>query len=307
MPEIETKEIAKDVFQIDTLLLGIPHFCAVYLIKGEKLALMDAGDHTTADNVLAGLKKVGVAPQDISYIFCSHIHLDHSGAAGQLVERMPKAQVVVHERGARHLIDPSKLIESYGNLGGDPTLRKLLRPAPASQVVTVKGGETFSLGRDKTVQVIATPGHAPHCASYFYSQHRGLFCGDSVGIYLAEEKVLMPVAAPGYDHDLALSSLKAMASLPVESVFFPHWSMHKNVKDIFAFAQKQWSEWGALAEGLFKAGKADQIEEKLRERARKDIRAVEGRKSLYDYMIGDLISLSAQGYKLCFERKAARG
>lgn len=307
MPQVEIVEIAKDVFQIDTKLLSIPHFCAVYIIKGEKLALMDAGDHTTADVVLAGIRQLGINPEDFSYIFCSHIHLDHSGAAGQLVKHMPKAQVVVHERGARHLADPSKLLASYGSLGGDPALQALVKPVPTNQITAVKGGETFSLGKDRTIQAVATPGHAPHCVGYVYSQHKGLFCGDSVGVYLAQEKVLMPVAAPGYDHELAMESLKIMAALPIDALFFPHWSMHKNVKDIFKFALKQWGDWGAFAESLFKGGKADQIEEQLRERARKELKAVESRKSLHEYMTGELVTLSAMGYTGYFKRKTSQG
>lgn len=307
MPQVEAFEVAKDVFQIDTKLLSIPHFCAVYIIKGEKLALMDSGDHTTADVVLAGIRQLGFQPQDFSYIFCSHIHLDHSGAAGQLIKQMPKAQVVVHEKGARHLADPSRLLASYGSLGGDPALQALVKPVPPNQITSVKGGETFSLGKDKNIQVVATPGHSPHSVGYFYDQHKGLFCGDSVGVYLAEEKVLMPVAAPGYDHELALQSLKTMAALPLEALFFPHWSMHKNVKDIFKFALKQWGDWGALAEGLVKSGKADHLEGKLRERARQELKAVQNRKSFFEYLTGELVTLSAMGYTGYFSRKTPQG
>lgn len=307
MPQVETQEVAKDVFLIDTLLHGIPHFCAVYLVKGEKLALMEAGDHTTADKVLAGIRQLGVQPQDISYIFCSHIHLDHSGAAGQLVAQMPKAQVVVQERGARHVADPTRLLEGYGEFGGDPALRDLVKPVPSDKIVEVKGGETFSLGKDGTVQVVATPGHSPHSVSYLYSQHKGLFCGDAVGVYLAEERVLMPVAAIGYNHEQALSSLKTMAALPIEALFFPHWSVHKNVRDILALAQKQWGDWGDLAERVFKSGHPEQLEDKLRERARRELKTVEPRKSLHDYMIGELVALSAQGYNAYFKRKASQG
>lgn len=306
MPQVEAYEIDKDVFLIDTRLHSIPNFCAVYLIKGEKLALMEAGDHTTADTVLAGIRQLGFNTQDVAYIFCSHIHLDHSGAAGLLAPHMPQAQVVVQERGARHIADPSRLLASYGEFGGDPSARSLVKPVPSNQITAVKGGETFSLGKDKTVQVIATPGHSPHSVSYFYNQHKSLFCGDAVGVYLGKEKILMPVAAPpGYDHDQALASLKTLAGMSIEALFFPHYAMATNVAEVMQLAQRKWSEWGDMALGLIKAGHTAQLEEKLRDKARLELKAIEKRKSLYDYMYGELIGLSSQGFITYYSRKAS--
>lgn len=308
MSNVEAYEIVKDIFIIDTLHLSIPHFNAVYIIKGEdKLALMDAGDHTTADAVLAAIRQLGFSPQDVAYIFCSHIHLDHSGAAGILVTQMPKAQVVVQERGAKHIADPTKMLESYGSLGGDPALRSLVKPVQSSQITTIKGGETFSLGKNKTIQTVATPGHSPYSICYFYSQHKGLFTGDSVGVYMGEEKILMPVAAPGYDHEQALASLKTLAGMPIEALFFPHYGMAKNVGEVLRLAQRKWSEWGELGRQIYNAGQAAQMGEKLRERALQELKALEKRKSAYDYMLGEITTLSAMGYTSYYKKKASQG
>lgn len=308
MPSVEAYEIAKDICLIDTRLHAIPRFNAVYLIKGEKLALMEAGDHTTADAVLAGIRQLGFQPRDVAYIFCSHIHLDHSGAAGLLVPHMPQAQVVVQERGARHVADPSRLIESYGSFGGDPAARSLIKPVPSQQITAVKGGETFSLGQGKTIQVVATPGHSPHSVSYLYSPLKGLFPGDCVGVYLGEENILMPVAAPpGYDHDQALASLRTLSGMSIDALFFPHYAMAKNVAAVMSLAQRQWTEWGELALRLFKASDAQQMEAKMREQARRELKAIEKRQSLYDYMTGELVSLSTQGFSGYYQKKASQG
>jgi len=109
---VDIDEVAEKIYLIDDQLYSIPKFGSVYLLNEEKKALIDCGPTTSVNTVLAGVKKVGVKPEDITYIIVTHIHLDHAGGAGVLLRNMPQAQVVVHYKGAQHLINPVNLVNS---------------------------------------------------------------------------------------------------------------------------------------------------------------------------------------------------
>ncbi|GAI19640.1 unnamed protein product, partial [marine sediment metagenome] len=108
----EVSKVSENIYMIDDQLYSIPKYGSVYLINEDKKALIDSGPTTSANSVLDGIKAVGVRPEDIDYIIVTHIHLDHSGGVGVLLRDMPQAQVFVHYKGARHLVNPAKLISS---------------------------------------------------------------------------------------------------------------------------------------------------------------------------------------------------
>lgn len=109
---VDTAEVAEGVTLIDNQLFLIPRWGSVYLLNEEKKALIETGPTTSVGAVLDGIKRAGVSPEDISYVVVTHIHLDHAGGAGALLGHMPQAKVLVHYKGARHLIDPTKLIDT---------------------------------------------------------------------------------------------------------------------------------------------------------------------------------------------------
>ena len=115
----DIKEVAENIYQIDNGVYGVKGWGAVYLINEEGKALIDSGPTSSAPVVLEGMAQVGVKPEDINYIVATHIHLDHSGGAGFLLQKMPQAKVVVHQRGAKHLIDPSRLVASMVAVQGE--------------------------------------------------------------------------------------------------------------------------------------------------------------------------------------------
>ncbi|MFP4642105.1 MAG: MBL fold metallo-hydrolase [Dehalococcoidia bacterium] len=109
---VDVSEVAQNIYMIDDQLFSIPEWGSVYLINEEKKALIECGPTTSANTVLDGIREVGVRPEHISYLIVTHIHLDHAGGAGVLARHMPQAQVVVHHKGAQHLINPERLVES---------------------------------------------------------------------------------------------------------------------------------------------------------------------------------------------------
>ena len=114
--------ISEKVHMIDTMALGQPNTVAVYVLRGEKVALVDCGYASSSETVLEGLAQVGVSPSDVDYIIPTHVHLDHGGAAGHLLKRMPNATVLAQEKGVPHLIDPARLVESATRLFGQEAI-----------------------------------------------------------------------------------------------------------------------------------------------------------------------------------------
>jgi glyoxylase-like metal-dependent hydrolase (beta-lactamase superfamily II) len=166
-----------------------PGLAAVHLvIEGDRAALIDTGTGPGVPNVLAALAELGVAPSGVDYVIVTHVHLDHAGAAGALLAACPNARLVVHPKGARHLIDPSKLVQSALAVYGEVAFRAHhgdIVPAPAERVIEAGDGFVLDFGR-RRFSFIDTPGHARHHYCIHDSLGNGIFTGDTFGISYRE-------------------------------------------------------------------------------------------------------------------------
>lgn len=197
------RDLGGDVLQIDTGHLGNPGTIAVFAIPLDEggFALVESGPASTTTAVEAGLKEAGFDPAELRYLLVTHIHLDHASAAGALLRNAPGAKLVVHEVGARHMVDPARLMASAERVYGEELefLWGRMEPVSQERVMSVAGGETIDLG-GREVTVIATPGHASHHVSYQFDDGT-LFVGDSAGVKLAGADLIRP-ALPPPDLDL---------------------------------------------------------------------------------------------------------
>lgn len=191
------RDMGGGVWVVDTLHLGHPGTIGAFLVTlpGGGYALVETGPGSTLPELLTGLRSLGVEPRAVTHVLVTHIHLDHAGAAGA-VARLSGAKVFVHEAGAPHLVDPSRLMASALRVYGD-SLQRLwgdMLPLPAEQVVAVSDGHRLDVG-GLEVRVLHTPGHASHHVSYLFPDGT-LFCGDSAGVRLPGASVIRPALAP---------------------------------------------------------------------------------------------------------------
>lgn len=190
----------------------------------EGVSLVETGPTTCRDHLLDGLSKAGVDPGDVRQVFVTHIHLDHAGGVGALLESLPHATFFAHEIGVPHLVDPRRLSQSVRRAWG-PAYDQLfgpLVPVDASRIVPLRGGERFPLA-DGELQVLATPGHARHHLSFFDTATRGLFTGDSAGVRLRNQRSARPaIPPPDLDLEALFTSLEAMSSLNPRTVLYSH-------------------------------------------------------------------------------------
>jgi glyoxylase-like metal-dependent hydrolase (beta-lactamase superfamily II) len=187
---------------IDTMHLGYAQVVASYLLLGDQPALVDPGPTSALPGLEAGLAANGLQVEDLSALLLTHIHLDHAGATGTLVQRNPRLKVYVHQRGAPHMIDPEKLLRSATRLYGEQMdyLWGAFLPTPAEHVVALAGGETITLG-GRQVQAYDAPGHASHHLLYHEAATGALWCGDNGGIRMPGFGYVRP-ATPPPDIDL---------------------------------------------------------------------------------------------------------
>ena len=201
--------LATGLDYLDLQFLGQPGVIATAVLHGRQgVGLIDPGPSTTLPRLETTLAERGIALRDVHAILLTHIHLDHAGGTGVLLEKCPHARVYVHERGAPHLIDPSRLIASASRLYA-PDMARLwgeIRPVPADRV-RVLGPAGPSDARaamrldpivvaDRELQVAWTPGHAWHHVSYFAADARLAFVGDTAGICRPSGRIVLPPTPP---------------------------------------------------------------------------------------------------------------
>jgi glyoxylase-like metal-dependent hydrolase (beta-lactamase superfamily II) len=221
--------LAAGISYLDLNFQSHPRIIATAVLHGPGgVALIDPGPSSTLPALHAALASAGLAMGDVTALLLTHIHLDHAGAAGPLVRENPRLRVYVHERGAPHMVDPSKLIASAALLYTDAMDRLWgeISPVPAAALVVLKGGERVEAG-GRVLEVAYTPGHAWHHVSYFNADSGIAFVGDTAGIKIHENGyVLPPTPPPDIDLEAWERSLATIEAWGPETLFLTHFGPH---------------------------------------------------------------------------------
>ncbi len=208
------------VHVFDTRQLGRPGIIAATALEtNDGLILFDTGPESTFENVAAELQKAGFAAENVRHVFLSHIHFDHAGAAWRFAEL--GATIYVHPRGAPHLIDPARLIESATRIYGDDMERLWGRFAPIlpERVKVMQDGDVARVA-PFDVRAIETPGHASH--HHVYQWEDNLFGGDIAGVRLGGGPPIPPFVPPELHIESWLESIEKVRSLNARKLYLPH-------------------------------------------------------------------------------------
>ncbi len=256
-------------YLIDGFDLNTERRTGSYVLLGDKLTIIETSASPSVPYILDGLKQLNLDPKDVEYIIVTHVHLDHAGGAGLLLNDCPDAKVVVHSRGKRHLADPSRLIAGaravYGEQFDD--LFDPIVPIPEEKLVVMEDGEGLSISDDCTLTFYDSPGHAKHHFSIFDPVSNGMFTGDTSGIFypqLLDEglELYMPTTSPNqFDPDAMLNSIARFEETGVDRIYFGHYGMSENPQEVY----KQMRFWipefvEAGESGMKKAGSASMEE-----------------------------------------------
>ena len=251
------RRIADGVLEIDTMLGGWQRVTAGYLIEGSAPVLIETGSQTSAPVLLAALDRIGVGPAELAGVAVTHIHLDHAGGVGNVARAFPSATIYVHEKGARHLADPTRLIDSAARVYG-PLLDSLygrLDPTPAERLHVLEDEEVIEVGPDRTLVAVDSPGHAKHHVGLHDSLSGVLFAGDAVGVKLPDGGVLRPsTPPPDFDLDQAITSLGKFAARRPSGIALAHYGLLEQPEELLAEAEETLRQWAETAEKAYREG-----------------------------------------------------
>jgi glyoxylase-like metal-dependent hydrolase (beta-lactamase superfamily II) len=242
-------KIEKHIHLVDVEIAGIKNFIASYIVKGKQIAIVETGPTSSIPNLLCGLEELHVKPEDVAYVAVSHIHLDHAGGVGTLLKYLPKAKVIVHQRGAPHLVNPEKLWQQSKEVLGNITeMYGEPEPVPMERIVAVADGMDFDIGNNVRLKVIETLGHASHHLSYCETLSKGIFPGDAAGIYLNEIGVIVPTTPSPFRLDIALKSLDKLISFKPEALYYSHFGKASNAVEKLQAYASQLKFWAKIAQ-----------------------------------------------------------
>ena len=223
-------DMGQNVFMIDLYEQGQPCRTAGYLIMDKQLTLVETGSARSHEALLSGLFALGLTPQDLRYVIVTHVHLDHAGGAGQLMEKATNATLVVHPRGAKHMIDPSKLWSGAAQVYGDllsPLFGSVV-PVPSSRVLIKDHEETLNIG-ERTLTFYDSPGHAKHHFTIFDPAASVLYAGDALGIHYQkcftgfDFEWLLPSTSPvDFDPEAIHHTANMLKKVPFQWVYHGH-------------------------------------------------------------------------------------
>jgi glyoxylase-like metal-dependent hydrolase (beta-lactamase superfamily II) len=242
-------DLGNDVFEIDTRMAGYEGITASYLIRSERPCLVETGAGNSAPVVCDALAAAGIGPADLATIVVTHIHLDHAGGVGDIAKMFPNAEVVVHEKGARHLADPTRLMRSARLVWGAAldSLFGDLKPTDGVRIRAVEDIGEVDLGGGRRLQSHHSPGHARHHVGLLDSLTGDLYVGDAAGVYIPETADLRPATPPpDFDLDGALQSLERFRALRPSRLLFSHYGPVEPVGETLDRAAEELRLWVEL-------------------------------------------------------------
>ncbi|RBI61677.1 MBL fold metallo-hydrolase [halophilic archaeon] len=213
----------EDLYYVDTGMYDTEAYGAVYVLDAERPAIVDTGIGTHYERILDALDEIGIAREDVAVIAPTHVHLDHAGGAGFLAEECPNADVYVHESGARHLVDPERLVEGTKRaVGNQWQFYVEPEPVPEDRVVELTDSDVIDLG-DHQLRTIHAPGHAPHQVVFYDPANDALFTADAAGIWVPSvERIRETSPPPNFDLEACLDDVETIRELTPTTLLYPH-------------------------------------------------------------------------------------
>lgn len=301
--------LASGLDYIDLEFLGHPGVIATAVVHDATgVSLIDPGPSTALPRLRAALASKGMSVADVRQVLLTHIHLDHAGATGSLVDENPRIEVLVHERGAPHLIDPTKLLASatrlyqqdMGRLWGE------FLAVSAARIRPLAGGERI-MASGRELHVAYTPGHASHHVSYFDAASRIAFVGDTAGIRRgAGTYILPPTPPPDIDLEAWRDSERRILAWDPQTLFLTHFGPHDGARVHFQELFSRLADWSTMVTRLLADERLDdqQRQDRFVEDVTRDLRRAVGEAEAARYSRAGRLDYSWQGLARYWRKRA---
>jgi glyoxylase-like metal-dependent hydrolase (beta-lactamase superfamily II) len=315
MPEpAYVDDLGHGIFTVDTGFVR-PRFDAAFLIvERGRAAYVDTGTNDALPRLLGALEAQGLDRSAVDYVIATHVHLDHAGGAGLLMQHLPEARLVVHPRGAPHMIDPSRLVEGAGAVYGAEAVARTygtIQPVPEARVLVPHDGERLELA-GRPLLFIDTPGHARHHHCIWDAASRGWFTGDTFGLSYPEfeaplGRYLLPTTTPVQFDPVALKhSVGRLLERAPERMYLTHFSAVSEVARLATLLCEQVDEMVALARPLATVDhRHERLKEALGALYRRHLRALDSPldDARIDALLAMDVELNAQGLAIWLDRE----
>jgi glyoxylase-like metal-dependent hydrolase (beta-lactamase superfamily II) len=261
--EIKFENVGHGIYVIETYYLNRTGYTACYLMedKGE-VAVIETNTNYAVPFILGTLDQLGLSKEQVKYVILTHIHLDHAGGTGELMKHLPKAELVLHPRGRKHMIDPEKLIKSVKEIYGEAKYKELygdIIPVPKERVKIANDGDEFRLG-SRDLQVFDLRGHAKHHLVVLDKNTRALFSGDNFGIGyprldFGKFRLVFPSTSPTqFEPKKALETYQKIVDLGPSRILLTHYGELKDIEGTHT-QLKSWIEFSVdIAEKRYAEG-----------------------------------------------------
>lgn len=260
--EIEFEHVGDGIYVIETYYLKRTGFAACFLLedKGEA-AIIETNTNHAVPFILGTLGQLGLSREQVKYVILTHIHLDHAGGTGELMKYLPKAELVLHPRGKKHMIDPEKLIKSVKAVYGETKYKELygdIVPVPKERVQTANDGDEFRLG-SRNLQVFDLRGHAKHHLVVLDKNTRALFSGDNFGIGYPRldfgkfRLVFASTSPTQFEPDKAVKTYQKIVDLDPSRILLTHYGVLEDIEG----THTQLNSWIEFSVEIAEKGYAD--------------------------------------------------
>lgn len=248
-----------------------PQMAACYIMETDSaVALIEVGNNASAERILSVLESRDRSVDEVSHVIVTHVHLDHAGGAGELMQRLPDAQLVVHPYGARHLIDPSRLEASARAVYGDTAFDAMygtLKPVSEERVITMEDGDRISIG-GRTLEFMDSPGHARHHFCIWDEHSRGWFSGDTFGLSYrdldsSKGHFIFPTTTPiQFDPPALIASIDRLLEKSPRNMYLTHFGRVQDVPRLAEEMKAAVDKFVQFAERYAEAGNRTECIEK---------------------------------------------
>jgi len=322
-------ELSGEIFQVDLEERGKPGWSAGYFIKGgTDWMLMETGPASSAERILDAAQSIGIDHSRVKHVAVTHVHVDHAGGLGLIARHFAEAEIWVHPKGGRHMVNPARLIEGSMAVYGERKMREYgeMLPVPEERLRPAVDGKIINLG-GRSVEVWETPGHARHAVCYYDMRTNGLFSGDAVGVYLPRLSaafgcpVIRPATpVPDFNGELMMKDLYRLAHAGLQYIYFTHFGVASPAQLLIELAAGQLSFHLRIAKDCLDEENADEaiviakVTAALREYSAKVLRREMEKINVNEEMVAPEMSLlldplddSAEGLLAYLQKAPANG
>ena len=233
------------IYQIDVMMEGKPNRMSCYYIDSKDPILIEVGPSNSFPYLVAGLNSLGIEGVRRSAI--THLHLDHVGGIGHVVEKYKDHFVHIHELGLKHLPNPEKLWNSVSSIYTEEWLSEnwgKIKPTPIDNIQALTDGYNFKLEEGRTLTSLYSPGHAKHHYTFYDNISKTIFMGDTLGLIYPHGNFVQPnLPPPDFNRETLIDTLKKIASLELEYVAIAHFGIHSNPYELINNAIDSIDQW----------------------------------------------------------------